>query len=523
MIRFGAVASVVSVAVALLIVGALSGDLGLVYISIGLAALALVMLVIGVAVWRDQVFAGTTPASGRQVAADQHARAHPSASLAPAASAQAGLSQAGPVHAGPVHAGPVQAGRPAAAEDSRARTAAASGWPPRPAREPVAPQVSALAEHDLPAVRERPERTRGGRQPATGGQRPAAAGGPGRERETVSADWAGPEPSAAGWTGLAGAPPDRPGRAPGRTPRRQQGEEPHQVERAGAAEPPGRRPASTEPYPSVEQPEPADDPTRLAHRLGIGREASPEAESPSARPAEATAARRMRPDLAPESATERRSSADPLAGPRPASSSSSRTRKPGAGAAEAEAAATGSGPTALARPEGAAGPAAPERAPVGTPAGSPSSSPSAAADDGPAAHAADRATSGSAVTEAGQAGPAVTGGPPASSGARLAAAAGATESGTVESGTVESGTVESATPSHGDPSPPAAATVTGAASDGVQHSTQAVTQVLVVPGIARFHQADCILIRFLGDDDLQRISREEAEAAGCAACRACRP
>ncbi len=105
MIRFGVIASVVSAAVALLIVGALSGDLGLVYVSIGLAALALVMLVIGVAVWRDRVFAGTTPTEGRQLAVDQHGRGHPSPSLAPAASARAGLSQAGPVHAGPVHAG----------------------------------------------------------------------------------------------------------------------------------------------------------------------------------------------------------------------------------------------------------------------------------------------------------------------------------------------------------------------------------------------------------------------------------
>jgi hypothetical protein len=77
-------------------------------------------------------------------------------------------------------------------------------------------------------------------------------------------------------------------------------------------------------------------------------------------------------------------------------------------------------------------------------------------------------------------------------------------------------------PSDGAPSSPAAA-AGGAASGGGQDSTQAVLQVLVVPGIARFHQADCILIRFLGEDDLQRMSRQEAEAAGCAACRACRP
>jgi hypothetical protein len=55
-IRFGAIVSVVAVAMGLLIAGAVSGDLKLVYVSIGLAALALVMLVVGVVVWRDEIF-----------------------------------------------------------------------------------------------------------------------------------------------------------------------------------------------------------------------------------------------------------------------------------------------------------------------------------------------------------------------------------------------------------------------------------------------------------------------------------
>ncbi|HEY7324758.1 MAG TPA: hypothetical protein VH520_08015 [Streptosporangiaceae bacterium] len=503
MIRFGAVSTVVSVAVALLLVGALSGDLRLVYISIGLAALALVMLVVGVAVWRDQVFGGITSAKGRQVAADEHARAYPS--LAPAASVPAGLSQAGPV----------QAGRPAAAEESRPRTAAAPGWSARPAREPVGPQASALAEHDPPAVRERPDRARDGRQQSKGGQQPGSAGGRGRQRGTSSADRAGPEPSPAGWPGLTAEPEDRSGRAVGRTPRRPQGAEPHQVERAGAAEPPGRRAAGTEPWAepnaSSDEPEPADDPTRLAHRLGIGRESSPAAESPSVRPAEETAASRMRQDLAPESAAERRSSADPLVGPRPVGSSASRTRKPGTGPAEFEAAPAGpagGGPMAPARPEGFADPAAPQAGPAATPTRSLSSPPNAATTGGPAVDTTGPKTSGTAVTQADQAVPALTGGPPASP----AAAAGA----------AEPGAAEPAMPSDSTPSQPAAA-ARGAASEAVQDSEQAVTQVLVVPGIARYHRADCILIRFLGEDDLQRISREEAEAAGCAACRACRP
>ncbi len=49
MIRFGAIVSVVAVAIGLLIAGAVSGELTLVYVSIGLAALALLMLIVGVA------------------------------------------------------------------------------------------------------------------------------------------------------------------------------------------------------------------------------------------------------------------------------------------------------------------------------------------------------------------------------------------------------------------------------------------------------------------------------------------
>jgi hypothetical protein len=48
-------------------------------------------------------------------------------------------------------------------------------------------------------------------------------------------------------------------------------------------------------------------------------------------------------------------------------------------------------------------------------------------------------------------------------------------------------------------------------------------QVSVVPGIARYHKSGCILIRFLGEEDLETVSRAAAEASGCAPCRACRP
>jgi hypothetical protein len=52
---------------------------------------------------------------------------------------------------------------------------------------------------------------------------------------------------------------------------------------------------------------------------------------------------------------------------------------------------------------------------------------------------------------------------------------------------------------------------------------ESVREVTVVPGIARYHNADCILIRFLGEEDLETMPLGRAEESGCAPCRACRP
>ena len=49
------------------------------------------------------------------------------------------------------------------------------------------------------------------------------------------------------------------------------------------------------------------------------------------------------------------------------------------------------------------------------------------------------------------------------------------------------------------------------------------TIVFVVPGITRYHREGCILIRFLGADDLERMTKAEAEATDCVPCKACQP
>jgi hypothetical protein len=52
---------------------------------------------------------------------------------------------------------------------------------------------------------------------------------------------------------------------------------------------------------------------------------------------------------------------------------------------------------------------------------------------------------------------------------------------------------------------------------------QPSSDVTVVPGITRYHRGDCILIRFLGEEDLERMTRAAAVAADCVPCKACQP
>jgi hypothetical protein len=48
-------------------------------------------------------------------------------------------------------------------------------------------------------------------------------------------------------------------------------------------------------------------------------------------------------------------------------------------------------------------------------------------------------------------------------------------------------------------------------------------EVTVVPGVPRYHNANCILIRFMGDSDMDKMTRAAAREAGCTPCRACLP
>jgi hypothetical protein len=62
----------------------------------------------------------------------------------------------------------------------------------------------------------------------------------------------------------------------------------------------------------------------------------------------------------------------------------------------------------------------------------------------------------------------------------------------------------------------------GAGKSGPAPATDG-SAVVIVPGVARYHRTGCILIRFLGGDDLETLTAQEAKAKGCAPCRACEP
>ena len=63
----------------------------------------------------------------------------------------------------------------------------------------------------------------------------------------------------------------------------------------------------------------------------------------------------------------------------------------------------------------------------------------------------------------------------------------------------------------------------GQAGPGSDSAKNGDVPVVVVPGIARYHRSGCLLIRFLGPEDLEAMPRGTAEANGCVPCKACKP
>ena len=50
-----------------------------------------------------------------------------------------------------------------------------------------------------------------------------------------------------------------------------------------------------------------------------------------------------------------------------------------------------------------------------------------------------------------------------------------------------------------------------------------ISLVTVIPGVPRYHDPDCVLVRFMTDDDIKKQSVAQAKEAGCTPCGACLP
>jgi hypothetical protein len=529
LIRFGAIVSVVAVAIGLLAVGAVSGDLTLVYVSIGLAALALLMLIVGVVVWRDQLFAFGSAAAGAKAprGADTRAGAGAGDPVEPGwpaeqvAGSRAGRSS-GPVQSAPGQPQDWRDREPVGNRDrAPGREQARPGRDARPPREQARSgrQEREQARQNLEQARQDREPvpapwTRSSREPRPP-REPKPADRTVAERQ-IPAERAGrPSPDARPSPSANPAAAERVAaeRAAERVAAERAAER-VAAERA-AAEPTRAEALQTAAasQPAANTGDAADDPTRLARRLHSAAElsrnvvpdaASPSRPDPSAAPRPAPYVREPSPagpiqspadrtanqppgqyrsgpasaDLPGAPAPAGRRFADPLTGPPPASAGSGRTRLQ----KEAEAAAG-------ANFAGSAGQVS-----------SSAASPDAATRAVPAPGAAGSSATQAAEAEAWPGGAGLA--PPAAPSSIASSVADTASSGA-------NGTSTSGGP--GDAAPGAAS---AAASD---------EQVLVVPGIARYHKSGCILIRFLGEEDLSTMSRAAAEESGCVACRACRP
>ncbi len=80
-----------------------------------------------------------------------------------------------------------------------------------------------------------------------------------------------------------------------------------------------------------------------------------------------------------------------------------------------------------------------------------------------------------------------------------------------------------ATPPAAAPADPTSVTSAGTSPPAPDPGPDPDPVVTVVPGVPRYHKASCLLIRFMGEDDLEKRTLAAAREAGCTPCRACLP
>jgi hypothetical protein len=479
-IRFGVVLTVVLAAMGLLAAGVLGNSLLLVYLAIGAAALAAVMLTVGVVIWREEVF-GDSPAGQ---AADQ----------------VAGRSPALAAVGGPAAGGPAAGPSPAALSrhPDRPEHPERLDWLERPdqaerlgrSERPERPERSGRERSDRPERPERSEREHSERDEPQKLAEPAARLGSAvlgqSALRSATRSEAPPDATTARERPMSAAEQDSPAR------------------RETAAAPSGPRPQRALRSPSGAPPEPAPERPVPGPRRGD----TPKSGEPAAD------------DVWPRSRARREPAAESAAGigawsffAKPTELSVTEADGGEAGGGEAGGGEAGGGDAG--RPA-VAQDAAAEVGDVRDP-GEPSDAAATAdaAEAAPdAAHqpGAEPAVSRDRATDkpAAQDEPAEPARPEqASAAAEQASAPDAAIAG------LET-TDEPAAGSTGD-------TPTGSAAGHGHAARDQGTEVTVVPGITRYHRGQCILIRFLGPEDLETMTLQAAEAASYTSCKACRP
>ncbi len=490
MIRFSA--SLVVVGIGLLIAGGVTSKLLLIYIAIGVSALALLFLIVGAILHRAELF-GREPEgiAGGQAGHDGYAdevAARPE-SAATAAAAPASTS---------------------AAEDAERREArpasagTATGTPGKTgsARDTGSQPLHTFAGYEQftgQAERRRPEPPREDRP-----SRPSQPSRPARSQPP----FVDPQPTRVDWAADLR-------KAEKQELERQQRERQGQPQRPGRADVPAQnrpdrgRPDRSQPGKPFVEPEPTRmdwaKNLRQAEKQELGRQAS-EREAKPASPSPG------RPQRTPEPAPAEATRAERIQQPAPSAQSAQATRaeriqqpaeaKPAASATRAErvqqpAVATRAEKIITAKPDGKT-PAAKDQ---------PAPAPASAATPEPAAEAEDKKPAATASAA------------PPKEDQKPAA-----DSGVADTTTDTKSPADPAETAESDTPEPGPAQETGDRGDDASRDAVPSDQdVTVVPGVPRYHRSECILIRFMGDNDLQKMPVEQAREAGCTPCRACQP
>ncbi|HEY2519442.1 MAG TPA: hypothetical protein VGJ19_04985 [Streptosporangiaceae bacterium] len=516
MIRFSA--SLVVVGVGLLIAGGVTSRLLLIYIAIGVSALALLFLIVGAILHRAELF-GREPEgiaggqAGHEGYADElGAKPEPPATVMAAAPAPDDPARRGSADLSPAQqafAGYEQFTRQASRrrpEPSREDQPSRPSRPSQPQAKPpfVEPEPTRMDWAADLREAEKQERERQGQAP----QRPARPGVPAQAKpERAQPSQTRPGQSRPGQDRPGQGQPDR-----GRPDRGQPGKpfvdpqptrmdwaaglrEAEQQELGRQARDKDREATGREPGGPGGR-EPAGPDGREAAGPGSSSRPGGPQRTPEPTRAEATRAEKVQ---RPAEATRAEKVQTPRAEPAPAQATRAEKIIP-------------------AKPDGKA---PGEDQPAGTPAATPETTAKAEAKVGE--------KPSPAQTEA------KPGTPPAKEAQEPAEAAEETKSpaadsdtakpGTPETGTSKPGTPETGTSKPSPPSASAAAAKTGDTGHDNGHDDPVTDDqnVTVVPGVPRYHRSECILIRFMGDNDLQRMPVEQAREAGCTPCRACQP